>query len=374
MPEPPTVDAFAYYLPQFYPIPLNSAWWGEGYTEWNAVLNAQRGVRSPKGTTLTPGELGFYDLRVKATRRRQAELARLSGLSAFCVYHYFSKGERVLAEVVDAMLADGEPDFPFFLCWANHDWTLAWKGRPGVIIWRQEYDEDSNDSHIIWLLACFEDRRYFKIGNAPVLAVYRPELVPFSRETFSRWRNLARQAGHSGLVILGVAHSLEPQSPESRGLDGWIQGTKGALTAIPAWRRAIRGLRSPGSAWRLVRYQDYPVSAKTLSKSLESSRSAPGVQLVPMVVSSWNNVGRRPMRAWYLKADPENFARDLEIAMKATPIISSPDGARRLLAVNAWNEWGESMVIEPSVEYGDAMIKALHRGLHRGHVTQFSKG
>src|SRR2546429_5050502 len=193
-PKPANVDAFAYYLPQFYPLPLNSAWWGEGYTEWNAVLNAQRGVRSPRGTTLTPGELGFYDLRVKATRRRQGELARLAGLSALCVYHYCSKGERILAEVVDAMLADGEPDFPFFFCWANHDWTLAWKGRPDVITWPQKYDEDSNDNHISWLLACFEDRRYFKIGSSPVLAVYRPESVPSSRQTFSRWRDLARRA------------------------------------------------------------------------------------------------------------------------------------------------------------------------------------
>lgn len=360
---PAKVDAFAYYLPQFYPVPLNSAWWGEGYTEWNAVLNAQRGVRSPRGTTLSPGELGFYDLRVRAIRRRQGELARLAGLSAFCVYHYYSKGQRVLSEVVDAMLADGEPDFPFFLCWANHDWTLAWKGRPDVTIWPQEYDEDSNDNHISWLLACFEDPRYFKIGSSPVLAVYRPESVPISRVTFSRWRDRARRAGHSGLVMLGVAQSSHPPSAESVGLDGWIQSWQVALLAIPAWRRVMYGLRSPGGVWRVARYQDYPVSARALSKSLESSRSAQGVPTVPTVVASWNNVGRRSKRACYLRADPASFARDLESALKGSPVISSPDGARRLLAINAWNEWGESMAIEPSVEYGDVMISTLHRCL-----------
>jgi hypothetical protein len=70
-----------------------------------------------------------------------------------------------------------------------------------------------------------------------------------------------------------------------------------------------------------------------------------------------------------LRTDPEQFARDLEIAVKDSPVISSLDGARKLLAVNAWNEWGESMVIEPSVEYGDAMIKALNRGLNGGRST-----
>ena len=352
------VDAFAYYLPQFYPVPLNSAWWGEGYTEWNAVVKAQRGIRSPRGTGLTPGALGFYDLRLPETRHRQGELARAAGLAAFCIYHYYSKGERPLAEVVDAIRSDGEPEFPYFLCWANHDWTLAWKGKPEVVMWRQRYEAIGDDGHIDWLLKCFEDRRYFKIGNAPVVAIFQPEWVPDGRKTFTRWREVAQAAGYSGLVILGVAHSLFPTPPEAVGLDSWVQSGPLLYPTVPKWRRTLAAVSTPGRLWRFIRSGDYPVPAERFYAFLQSSRQCGG-GVIPTVVPTWNNVGRRPRRAWYLRWDPLLFREDLERAIRAAPLVSSPDGSRRLLAVNAWNEWGEAMAIEPSVEYGDAVIGVL---------------
>ncbi len=369
--EPSTtvVDAFAYYLPQFYPVPLNSVWWGEGYTEWNALLAAQRGCRSPSGTTISPGALGFYDLRLMDTRRLQGQLARSSGLAAFCIYHYFSKGNRLLNEVVDAILRDGEPDFPFFLCWANHDWTLAWQGKPEVVIWEQRYEGEGEEQHIDWLVRCFEDRRYFKIGNAPVLAVFQPQAVPNSLETFAKWRNVCVKAGHSGLVLLGVSHSLSPPPASEIGLDRWIQSGPLLFPTVPLWRRAGRAFRSPGALMRFLRYQDYPVSAEMFSRFLEASRRVGEREgegdMVPTVVASWNNVGRRPKRAWYLEPDLKVFRADIESAMRAAPVVVSPDGASRLLAVNAWNEWGEAMAVEPSTEYGENMLKILAEALRR---------
>ena len=115
-------EIIALYLPQFHPIPENDKWWGKGFTEWTNVKKSKplfKGHDQPR----IPTELGYYDLRNPEIRQKQADLAKLAGVTSFCYWHYwFGNGKRLMADIYDEVLASGKPDFGFCLGWANHSW------------------------------------------------------------------------------------------------------------------------------------------------------------------------------------------------------------------------------------------------------------
>ncbi|MBV8194214.1 MAG: glycoside hydrolase family 99-like domain-containing protein, partial [Candidatus Dormibacteraeota bacterium] len=133
---PAPTRTIAFYLPQFHPVPENDEWWGPGFTEWTNVARARPlfpGHRQPN----LPGDLGFYDLRVPETREAQARLAADHGVDAFCYWHYWFAGRRLLDEPFEAVLRAGSPSLSFCLGWANQTWTGIWHGAADRILIEQ---------------------------------------------------------------------------------------------------------------------------------------------------------------------------------------------------------------------------------------------
>ena len=167
----------ALYLPQFHPIPENDGWWGKGFTEWTNVAQARpqfRGHYQPR----IPADLGFYDLRLPEVREQQAQLAREAGIEGFCYYHYwFGNGKQLLERPFNEVLASGKPDFPFCICWANHNWTnKTWvKGkstRRDSTIAKMEYSYDDHIAHFQALLPAFRDRRYITVEGKILFSIF----------------------------------------------------------------------------------------------------------------------------------------------------------------------------------------------------------
>jgi len=350
----PATKALAFYLPQFHPIPENDAWWGAGFTEWRNVTRA-RPLYPGHYQPHVPGELGYYDLRIPEVRAAQADLARSHGISGFVYYHYWFQGKRLLNRPFDEVLASGEPDFPFALCWANEEWTRNWDGRSGTVLMPQGYSDADDLAHIRWLATAFADPRYITIDGRPLMLIYRPGLLPDPRRTTDRWRTEAQQLGFPDLYLCWVDGWGHPEhGPEDAGFDATV-----GFVPFSAPQRFLTV-----ESLRTHRILDYPAAAEA-----RATEPAPPWKHFPSVMVGWDSTARHPGSATIFEgATPDAYRSWLDRTV--TSLADVPEEENYLFLL-AWNEWAEGNHLEPDQRFGRAFLEAtrsvLRPDVGRGH-------
>ncbi len=352
------ITSIAFYLPQYHPIPENDEWWGPGFTEWTNVVPSRPlfpGHYQPH----VPSGLGYYDLRDPQTRLAQAELARAHGIDAFCYYHYWFHGKRLLNRPFDEVLSSGQPEFPFCLCWANEPWTRTWDGNTKAILADQRYSVTDDAYHIDWLLDAFADDRYLKVDGKPIFLVYRASALPDPLRTMDSWRKRAEIVGLPGLYLCRVESREEQGDPRRLGFDAsvdFLPNARNRLFRQAARRRALfRKLKllKPESSRIFVEYE--AVMREVLSQP------EPRFPWFPCVTPSWDNTPRRPQAALvFTNSTPALFG---EWVAEVVARLRLQPADRRLLFVNAWNEWGEGCHLEPCQRWEDGYLRAFSEGL-----------
>ena len=363
--------AIAFYLPQYHPVPENDAFWGPGFTEWRNVARARPRFPGHLQPHL-PADLGFYDLRVPEVRQAQADLARSAGLSGFCYYHYWFQGRRLLHRPFDEVLARGEPDFPFMLCWANENWTRAWDGGQARVPLQQAYSDADTAAHARHLVPAFADPRYIRVKGRPAFAVYNSDHMPCPRRWSDHFRETLLREGCDPYLIrveryldrdrrppaaLGFDAALEFQ-PFSRNFLRW-QETRPDLKRRLG-RRVLNRMRRDLQAAQTWRHFDTHHDMAGFV-AFDICQDRPPYPHFPGVCPSWDNSARRPkgQAIIFRNASPRLFADWLSAKVRGF----HPMGDENLLFVNAWNEWAEGNHLEPCLSHGHGWLDALREGL-----------
>ncbi len=342
--------AVAFYLPQFHPIPENDQWWGKGFTEWRNVVRAKAqfgGHDQP----IVPGELGYYDLRLPEVRQHQAQLAQKHGIGAFCYHYYWFNGRRVLERPLNDLLSSDKPSMPFCICWANENWTRRWDGLEQEVLLHQKHTLQSDRQFFLDLIPTLEDKRYLRVDGKPVIVVYRADLMANAQDTAAVWRDEARRAGLGDIHLCAVRFRTD--DPRPLGFDAAIEFPPHHFPA-PEITHKVTNL-DPAFDGRVL---DWATGAAELIRNPIKA----DYRLYRCVNPGWDNTARRMSSASiFTGATPLRYEAWLRSAINQR---QPDDGVHdNLVFINAWNEWAEGAVLEPTSTCNMGMLKATARAM-----------
>lgn len=350
------------YLPQFHRVKENDEWWGEGFTEWTAVKKAER-MFAEHEQPRVPLNKYYYDLLDKETMRWQSRLMKKYKIDGMCFYHYYFKdGRKILEQPAENLLKLKDIDMPFCFSWANESWVRSWSNLStgDSNSWSEKYekfsqelnDEESNgvllkqeygtardwDIHYQYLAKFFHDERYIKFDGMPVFMFYRPDSIPCLRQMIERWDILAKADGFPGIYTIGS----RVQNISKYGLKG-INIHEPQDTIIRCFPERYE---NQDNVMKSLDYQK--VWEKLIDKNVPVNASLGGFV-------GYDDTPRRGHGGSVIKyRNPYTFFEGIKKLLIKAKKNNSP-----FVFINAWNEWGEGMYLEPDEKFGHGFLEAF---------------
>lgn len=373
------MKVIAFYLPQFHCIPENDEWWGEGFTEWTNVKKAKPLFENHFQPRI-PLNNNYYNLLDKNTIKWQIDLAKEYNVYGFCFYHYWFDGHMLLEKPMELMKDDKDLNIPYCICWANENWTNAWKADGDIkTLIQQTYGaRDEWERHFNYLLQFFKDPNYILEDNKPFFVIYRPEIIPCLNEMLDCWNELAVENGFNGMLFAYQQmsfHNLKERDdsrfdynieyqPTYARYDLQLNQNSSKKKIAFKIRNTIRNFFynvdkkystniSAYLAKNKIQYENYDELCEQIVNRLPDSEKA-----IPGMFVGWDNTPRRQKNGRVcVGATPEKFEKYLSLQ-----ILNAKNNYKKdMLFIFAWNEWAEGGYLEPDTVNKYDYLEAIKR-------------
>lgn len=345
------------YLPQFHEIEENNKWWGKGFTEWVSVKGGTPlfdGHKQPR----IPLNNNYYNLLDKEVMKWQANLMNKYAVDGLCFYHYwFGKGKQLLEKPAENLLKWTDINMPFFFCWANSSWVRSWSkfssenkftwdytNEPqcyslndnGILMEQVYGDEREWKKHFKYLIPFFKDERYIKIDNKPVFMIYVPQDIACIVNMVEIWNELAKKNGFNGIFFISNHEDIDSANAY---IDLQPQTSIGYFLNSDSKEYNVKLKVNYDDIWKVILEKKYSPKYKTYLTAM------PGYDDTP----------RREHRGWVITdSTPSKFENYFAELYRKSQAMDN-----EFIFINAWNEWGEGMYLEPDEENGFGYLEAV---------------
>ncbi|SFT57638.1 Glycosyltransferase WbsX [Selenomonas sp. GACV-9] len=367
------MKVLALYLPQFHKVKENDEWWGEGFTEWTTVKSAEKLFDNHEQPRV-PLNNNYYDLLDMDTMCWQADLMHKYNIDGMCFYHYyFKKGKKILEKPAENLLRWKQIDMPFCFSWANESWVRTWsrlssgegniwtikhdKNKDNIsddgVLLEQNYGNVSDwDEHYHYLVKFFRDDRYIKYMGMPVFIIYKPNNIPCLFDMLKRWDYLAQLDGFPGIYTIGT----NVNDPKKYGLKGnYIQEPNDTTARFDSMLYSNKD-----NIMQSLDYQD--VWNNLIYKEVPTGTSLGGFV-------GYDDTPRHGKQGCVIRyRNPYIFYEGMKKLINKANRIQAP-----FIFINAWNEWGEGMYLEPDEKYGTQFLEAFHQARKDSNRLRFSR-
>lgn len=407
----------AIYFPQFHPFEENDKFWGKGFTEWTFLRETAPLI---KNDVIYHPRDGYFDLRDLNVRINESEEAMNGGIEAFCYYHYWFSGKKVMYQVLEKMLTEGYPRQQFYLSWANEPWSRRWDGMTTELL-AQEYGTEKDwINHFLYLEHFFRDERYMKIDGAPLFGILRVGHIKCFSEMITCWKRMAIKMGYPDIKIIGFLTSF-PDSLEVFDHPNEISFTTerqpsfcNLMVPTPAENSLkqlefseynnIFEMRTGKKSYDEATYLHYnrdileAVSQGKLENGFVHYKNCPEEERVsrtlpyyyisnlerwraienfsdPRIKNNfrgtfvhWNNTPRNrgnPNWRATIHYDFEAGAFTQHLINMFNKILREKKEGTYPFLINAWNEWNEQSIIQPSHELKDTVLRCLEKSIRQ---------
>lgn len=362
------VEPYAIYFPQFHESVENNANFFPGYTDIVNLLNAK--LRDQSLLTPLRNVLGFYDLEKQGdVVEKQIKLAKAYGFSGFALYYYWfttntiSNQHTVFSKVIDKFYQESLIGFSVFFVFCNEDWTsnIAFQSGKSDSLVINIYDEKSFVLNFLNLAGYFKHKNYRKIENQPIMFLHHPQLMSHAELLLfkSVGDRVAKEHGFNGILL-----AINDLAGES---------TFYQYVTHPQYKTIhAKDFTDRTQFPQRINYEYYTrhyLSRRNANGDTSDKVNSAFVNFDNSVrffahhdSHEFGSLGNKTMFLTKTKNNNIHLFKEFlhvqfDLYKHKKSIVS------KIFLVNAWNEWGEQMAIEPSQEMGFMYLEIFRNSL-----------